>query len=523
MQQKKLIQTLNKILSKKNYHIFFLILSSFSFTFYYGYVGVFPIDSFLIYDAGYKILNGYHPFKDYWSITGPILDYIQLLFFKIFGVNWFSYVMHAAVINFLLTIVFFYFFTQLNIKPIYSFLYSLSAAILAYPSVGTPFMDHHAAIFSTISGIFLFLAFLKNKTVCWFLVPIFLAASFLSKQIPSAYLLILFLIFILSYGILFSSKNLKFLIFLIGGTLLSIIIFTLVFLINDLPFNNFLIQYIYHPLELGQSRGSEINFDMNNVFLQFKFIYFALIPLVIVLIKLFKKKINLDIKKDYFLIIFYLLVVSLFILSQLLTKNQILIFFLIPLSLGISHYFSIKYNNKKIVLIFLVTILFISTVKFHLRFNENKKFMELSNTNLELSINAKKVDESLKGLKWITPNNLSPEDEIEYLINIINIISSDSSKKIIITDYQILPSILDLKTTAPNKWFDDLSVLNENNKYFKEYKNFFIKNLKNQKIETIYIFKKKEKYLNNLFENKCFLKDNIYENFFKLNIKKCIN
>ena len=30
----------------------------------------------MIYDAGYKVLNGYHPFKDYWSITGPILAFL---------------------------------------------------------------------------------------------------------------------------------------------------------------------------------------------------------------------------------------------------------------------------------------------------------------------------------------------------------------------------------------------------------------------------------------------------------------
>ena len=151
MLQKKLIQNLNNILFKRNYYIFILIISSFFFTFYYGFIGIFPIDSFLIYDAGYKLLNGYHPFRDYWSITGPILDYIQFIFFKLFGINWFSYVLHAAVLNLFITLTFFYFFLNLGIKSSYSFLYSISASILAYPSVGTPFMDHHAVIFSITS------------------------------------------------------------------------------------------------------------------------------------------------------------------------------------------------------------------------------------------------------------------------------------------------------------------------------------------------------------------------------------
>ena len=147
MQLKKLIQNYKNLIS-----VFLLCAFSFLVNYYYGFIGIFPIDSFLIYDAGYKLLNGYHPFRDYWSITGPILDYIQFVFFKLFGINWFSYVLHAAVLNLFITLIFFYFFIQLGIKTGYSFLYSISASILAYPSVGTPFMDHHAVIFSLASG-----------------------------------------------------------------------------------------------------------------------------------------------------------------------------------------------------------------------------------------------------------------------------------------------------------------------------------------------------------------------------------
>ena len=90
MQQKKLIQILDKIFIRNKifFYILIITISSTVINFYSGYRGVFPIDSFLIYDSGYKILNGFHPFKDYWSITGPILDYIQFIFFKLFGVNW---------------------------------------------------------------------------------------------------------------------------------------------------------------------------------------------------------------------------------------------------------------------------------------------------------------------------------------------------------------------------------------------------------------------------------------------------
>ena len=106
---------------RKNLLIIFLFLFSLLINQYYGYRGVLPIDSFLIFDAGFNIISGNHPFKDYWIITGPLLDYIQSLFFLTFGVNWFSYVLHASVINMTLALFSFY-FTSSDIRKIIDFI-----------------------------------------------------------------------------------------------------------------------------------------------------------------------------------------------------------------------------------------------------------------------------------------------------------------------------------------------------------------------------------------------------------------
>ena len=102
--------------SKEKILIIILILFSSLFNQYYGNRGIFPIDSFLIFDAAHNILSGNHPFKDYWLITGPFLDYLQALFFLILDVNWFSYVLHASLLNALLTLYSFYFFTKIGLK-----------------------------------------------------------------------------------------------------------------------------------------------------------------------------------------------------------------------------------------------------------------------------------------------------------------------------------------------------------------------------------------------------------------------
>ena len=138
-------------LNYKNKNIFFILILCFfsiAFNFYYGYRGIFPTDSFLIFDSGYYVLNGFHPFKDYWTVTGPLLDYLQALFFLIFGTSWFSYVLHAAIINLILAIFSYFVFVQLGLKKVHSFAYSTGISLLAYPMIGTPFVDHHSIIFS---------------------------------------------------------------------------------------------------------------------------------------------------------------------------------------------------------------------------------------------------------------------------------------------------------------------------------------------------------------------------------------
>ena len=74
-----------KILSYKN-----ILLLLFLFTFsiainqYYGNRGIFPLDSFSHFDKGFEILLGEYPFKDYWVISGPFIDYFQSFFFLYF-------------------------------------------------------------------------------------------------------------------------------------------------------------------------------------------------------------------------------------------------------------------------------------------------------------------------------------------------------------------------------------------------------------------------------------------------------
>ena len=69
------------------------------------------------------------------------------------------------------------------------------------------------------------------------------------------------------------------------------------------------------------------------------------------------------------------------------------------------------------------------TFKYHLRYNELRKFHELSNTDLSKAVSAREIDEKLLGLKWISPfYNGSPSDEIDLIKEVVLGIESKKKK-----------------------------------------------------------------------------------------------
>lgn len=509
--------------------IYLIILAAFSISInqYFAYRGVFPIDSFLIFDSAYNIISGKHPFKDYWLITGPLLDYIQSLFFLIFGINWFGYALHASVLNMVLTLFSFYFFSKIGLRSSFAFIYSLGVAVLAYPSIGTPFADHHATIFSVMALYSLFIGILFEKNLFWFLTPLFLIFSFFSKQIPSAYLLILFIITISFYFSFEKNSIRQNLLYLLVGCFFSFLLILIPFFINGIPFKNFLIQYVYYPFSLGELRTHELNIDFKNLISQFKFIYFSSIPILLGVLFLIKiKEKSLIQKKELIVSIIFLISIVIFIYYQLMTLNQVLIFFLIPILSAFSHAYVTKYFNKKYIIYFILLIFIFSTLKYHIRFNHNKKFMELANANFDLAIDAGQLDNRFKGLKWITPHYINkPSDEINLLIDTKNILSAIKEKKIIITDYQFFSSILKNQFASPNKWYDKLSIPNKKNKYYHEHKNFFLEKIKDNEIKYLYFIgsdiNKIYFFVEFIDENECLVSNQFNELLIEFDISNC--
>ena len=476
---------------KKTFYIIVLLIFSILFNQYYGYKGIYPIDSFFPFNSGYDILNGFFPFKDYWTRTSPFIDLIQALFFKILGVSWFSYVLHASIFNFIFTISTFYTLNKFKLDTHYCFFYSLLVAILAYPSAGTPYGDHQSSYLSIIAIFCFILALKTNLRIFWFLLPIIFGIAFLTKQAPSGPILLIVILLSIIYFIF--NFNLGKIIFGIIGSLIFIFIFLAILKIGKIPLSSFLEQYILFPLSVGENRLEFLfPLEFKRIVLRFKLLHLSSLILFIVIIKKIREDYKY-LKHDEFLII-AALIGSTFalIVHQLMIINGIFIFFMIPILIAFSHIYYLKYFKNKNYIVYLLIFLSISSTAYYgYKYIHKRDFMDLNKVNFEKAIDAKILDKKLSGLKWITalyPNN--PKKEILKLQESINIINNDNRRKIIATDYQFISVILSSYDYSPNKYWGEYHAYpDKENKYFEIYRNFFITKLKENKVEIVYIIK----------------------------------
>ena len=520
MQQKKLIQNFRNLLP-----VFLLGVFSFLINYYYGFIGFHPMDNTVLYNGGYRVLNGYTPFNDYWLVTGPLLDYLNAFFFYISGINWKTFIIHSSIVNLILAISSYYVFNDLGIKKHFSLFYSALISLLFYPVVGTPFVDHHSTFFLLI-GFYLFILGVNRKKFYYFsFIPTIFSLAFLSKQTPAAYgvIGIIFLTLILCF---FNKKEFKkIMIYFLIGSLVSVVFLFLFFWFTGIDTLNFYNQYILFAGSVGNYRMVNYTFDIFGILMEYKFIFFFIIILTIFLVNLILKNSK---NKNQIVILFSSIILAIIlIIHQFYTLNQNYIFFLIPLLCAVLHSTYERTSIKNYILLASLLICIYSVTKYHLRFNEHRKFNELEKVDLSKAINAEVFSKDLKNLKWITilyPND--PKKEITNLKKAMDILANDTSNKAIITSYQFLAPTLGIYDFSPNQWHHpSVSFPTSEHKYFNTYKLFFINNLKKNNIKFIYETKEKDKTTTELILNKnCIKKQRMSYTLIRLElIQTCLD
>ncbi len=477
-----------------------------------GSIGILPIDSFGFLDTGHSILRGKLPIRDFWIFTGLIVDYMEAFFLYVFGNNWKSHLIHSSSMNILGTLVLYFFLSSFDLQKKFKVFYCLSFATLCYPVSGTPFAYIHSYIFSLLSLMLLILAIKNKNKFIWFLLPFVCLLSFLSMQTPSVFILIINF-FVLSYYF-YESGDYNNLRFFILGCVISLFLFFLFLFITQTPLINFLYQYILFPLTIGEGRinndiAAYVNFidqiNFKRLIGDFKFIHIFLFPLIYFAIRYLRQK-----KRIINILNFtFILSTIAFLFNQLITANQIFIFSLIPIIAAILHINMKELNFKPKVFFIIIIIAMFATIKFHFRYNIDRKFHELENVDKSLALDAKEIHQNLNNLKWITKYD-NPINEINILKQAIEVIKNEPREKTLITHYQFISTVLNENLNILNRWYlwDNNTHPTENHKYFNIYKTLINKNLKSNNVEVIFLLGQKNEIkfenVKNYFTDLCF-------------------
>ena len=506
----------------------YLILAFFSFffNFWVSNNGVFPIDTFLHYDSGYKILNGEVPVRDYWVIHGITLDYIQSIFFYFLGTNWISYISHSSLFNCILTLLIFNFFKSLKIDIFLAFLLAVCFSILAYPISGVPFIDHHSTFFSIIAFLFFYYSIQDSNDNYFLFIPLIFALAFLSKPVPAVYFSILFFTLLIIY--IYYEKNYKIFYKLLLGIFFTLLLFIIFLKVQDISLKLFLDQLIFYPISIGSERFDVLIRAFENRISNFKFL---IIPLIFLFFLFLKNKNYQKFSKRNFSIFFVITIFNIImIFHQLLTKNQNFIFFLIPINVALIIYFLSKMNlnHKKFLNILFLVFTIALTFKYNQRFNFERKFHDLQNVNLSNYSKAIEIDKTLYPLKWKSNVFSNSEEEIKLINNLISIINKSENNILLISNYNFLDAITKKKIYLIVKNYDNVTIPPKKNQYFSEFKDYFNKKIIDKEIKEIIIFlpnrefdKEIQSNFNDLLGNDCFEYKSFDPAISSLRLKDC--
>src|SRR5687768_11187012 len=151
-----------------------------------GFLGLMPLDQSIIFEAAGRMQRGDRLFTDFGISYGTIPVLLQSLLFKITGINWFSYVLHAAFFNAAFAFVVSDLLRLFNAGHYQlRIIATLLIAWAFYPMFGTAFLDNHSFFFGFTAWWIAVRAFKSGKyqMLCW-CGPL-LVLGFYSKPLPA--------------------------------------------------------------------------------------------------------------------------------------------------------------------------------------------------------------------------------------------------------------------------------------------------------------------------------------------------
>lgn len=123
---------------------------------HYAGRGFHPLDGSIVFDAGWRMLGGQVPLRDFVAPESIVPGALQALCFALFGVDWSAYALHAGVLNGAFAGLVFLLLRALAVERRLALLCALASAVVFQPPIGAPFPELHAFFFAlaaTLAGV----------------------------------------------------------------------------------------------------------------------------------------------------------------------------------------------------------------------------------------------------------------------------------------------------------------------------------------------------------------------------------
>lgn len=236
-----------------------LLVAGIAVCLYYAREGFMPLDQSIVYDGAWRILNGQVPWRDFDLPSGLIPILLQAGIFKILGMNWFTYCLHAALFNGLFCLLVYGLLRRLGGSPRPAFLWALLSGAAMYPPMGTPYMEQHAYFFIMLALVVAVAAAQSEhrwrRRLLWLVLPLILEFALLSKQIPTAFgmVVVAYVVFVFARRRLGEALGL-----VAAGTVVVLGVTLLVARGLAVDFHQFRTYYYQLPAAVGRTRLHEL-------------------------------------------------------------------------------------------------------------------------------------------------------------------------------------------------------------------------------------------------------------------------
>jgi hypothetical protein len=223
---------------------------------YYSYLGYMPLDQAMIYNGAWRVLAGQAPLVDFWTPYGLIPILVQAAIFRGLGVSWTTYALHASLLNGFFGACVMFAGLRLGLSLTVAAMFGAIAGLIAYPPMATPFIDNHAAIFSSLLVLAVVLGIVDaEKRLMWWLLALPLGiAAFLSKQSPTIFLVAFGAIALLSTACL--DRSPRDLVYVIVASMLSLLVTVLILRVYGITWEMFWMEQVDPARTIAKERIS---------------------------------------------------------------------------------------------------------------------------------------------------------------------------------------------------------------------------------------------------------------------------